>query len=123
MVRIASWATAWTTTSRPGPASCTMPRPSRPPTITSRRSGWAGSGGATPPRGGVGVGGEYRYILSPQTGGSFAGFFIRESLRSAADRARLDIPETRGFFPLKNDWQIQPRLSLKVNSTVTTDDL
>ena len=74
-------------------------------------------------RRGVGVEGEYRYILSQQTRGSFDGFFIRESLRSDADRARLDIPENRGFFTLKQDWQIQPRLSLKVNSTVTTDDL
>jgi LPS-assembly protein len=74
-------------------------------------------------RRGVGVEGEYRYILSQQSRGSFDGFFIRESLRSDEDRDRLDIPENRGFFTFKHDWQIQPRLSFKVNSTVTTDDL
>ena len=74
-------------------------------------------------RRGVGVDGEYRYILSPQARGTFNGFFIRESFRDSVDRERLDIPENRGFFTTSHDWQILPRLSFKVNSTATTDDL
>jgi LPS-assembly protein len=74
-------------------------------------------------RRGVGVEGEYRYILSRQASGSFNGFFIRETLRDDADRERLDIPKNRGFFTFKQDWQIMPRLSLKVDANATTDDL
>ncbi len=74
-------------------------------------------------RRGVGAEGEYRYILSKEARGSFDGFFIRESLRDSAERARLDIPQNRGFFTFKHDWQIMDRLSLKVDSSATTDDL
>src|SRR6266545_3116317 len=74
-------------------------------------------------RRGVGVEGEYRYILSQQARGTFSGFFIREMLRSSGDRAQLDVPENRGFFSYKHDWQIMPRLSLKVDANATTDDL
>jgi len=74
-------------------------------------------------RRGVGVEGEYRYILSQRARGDFSGFFIRESLRADADRERLSIPENRGFFSLKHDWQIMPRLSFKVDANATTDDL
>src|SRR6266508_2095216 len=52
-----------------------------------------------------------------------SGFFIREMLRSSGDRAQLDVPENRGFFSYKHDWQIMPRLSLKVDANATTDDL
>jgi LPS-assembly protein len=72
---------------------------------------------------GVGGEGEYRYILSRQARGSFNGFFIREALRDKSDRERLDIPENRGFFTFEHDWQIMPRLSLKVSANATTDDL
>ena len=74
-------------------------------------------------RRGVGVEGEYRYILSQQARGTFSGFFIREFLRSSEDRERLDVPENRGLFSYKHDWQITPRLSLKVDANATTDDL
>jgi len=74
-------------------------------------------------RRGIGVEGEYRYILSGQARGSFDGFFIREAFRDASDRERLDIPENRGFFTFKHDWQIMPRLSFKVSANATTDDL
>ncbi len=74
-------------------------------------------------RRGVGIEGEYRYILSQRARGDFTGFFIRESLRTDSDRARLDIPENRGYYSLKHEWQILPRLSFKVDSTLTTDDL
>jgi LPS-assembly protein len=74
-------------------------------------------------RRGVGVEGEYRYILSQQARGNFYGFFIRETLRDDRDRALLDIPENRGFFSYRHDWQITPRLSFKIDANATTDDL
>ena len=72
---------------------------------------------------GVGVEGEYRYILSRQARGTFNGFLIPELLRDKADRTRLDIPEVRGFLSSQHDWQFTPRLSLKVDANATTDDL
>jgi LPS-assembly protein len=72
---------------------------------------------------GVGVEGEYRYILSRQARGIFTGFVIPELWRDKADRARLDIPEVRGLLSYQHDWQITPRLSLKVDANATTDDL
>ena len=74
-------------------------------------------------RRGFGVEGEYRYILSEQQRGTFSGFFIREFLRDEQDRVRLDIPENRGSFSFKHDWQIAPRLSFKVDANAVTDDL
>jgi LPS-assembly protein len=74
-------------------------------------------------RWGEGIEGDYRYILSQQARGDFNGFFVSEFLRSNQDRERLDIPENRGFFFLKHDWQITPRLSFKVDAAATTDDL
>jgi LPS-assembly protein len=74
-------------------------------------------------RRGEGVEGEYRYILSQQARGNFNGFFVSEFLRSAEDRQRLDIPENRGFFFLKHNWQITSRLAFRVDAAATTDDL
>lgn len=74
-------------------------------------------------RRGVGVEGEYRYIMSERARGSAAGFLIPEVLRDKKDRERLDIPLLRGFGSAKHDWQITPRLSLKVDANGTTDDL
>ncbi len=74
-------------------------------------------------RRGLGVEGEYRYIWSEQQRGAFSGFFIREFLRPSEDRERLDIPENRGAFNFKHDWQIAPRLSFKVDANAVTDDL
>ena len=73
-------------------------------------------------RRGEGVEGEYRYLLSQQARGNFNGFFISEFLRSDQDRQRLDIPENRGFFFFKHDWQITPRLTFKADTAATTDD-
>jgi LPS-assembly protein len=74
-------------------------------------------------RRGIGVEGEYRYILSREARGTFSGFFIREFLRADQDRVRLDLPENRGFFSFKHDWQIAPRLAFRVDANATTDDL
>ena len=74
-------------------------------------------------RRGVGVEGEYRYIMSERARGSASGFLIPEFLRDSQDRERLDIPLVRGFGSAKHDWQITPRLSFKLDGNVTTDDL
>src|SRR5262245_8658809 len=74
-------------------------------------------------RRGIGVEGEYRYILSEQARGVYNGFLIQEFLRNPQDRERLDIPETRGFLASRHDWQITPQLSFKVDANATTDDL
>jgi LPS-assembly protein len=72
---------------------------------------------------GVGVEGEYRYIMSERARGSASGFLIPEFLRPAQDRERLGIPLWRGLGSAKHDWQITPRLNLKVDANATTDDL
>lgn len=62
---------------------------------------------------GVGVGGEYRYILSELQQGAASGFFIREALKDDDDR---------GWFSGRHTWQVTPRLTLKVDANVTSDD-
>ena len=47
-------------------------------------------------RRGVGVEGDYRYIMSERARGSAGGFLIPEFLRDSQDRERLDIPLWRG---------------------------
>ena len=74
-------------------------------------------------RRGIGVEGEYRYIWSERQRGTASGFLLPEFLRNPEDRQRLDIPELRGYGTAKHDWQITPRLALKVDAQGTTDDL
>src|SRR5262245_23339784 len=73
-------------------------------------------------RTGIGVDGEYRYIMSERARGSASGFLIPEFLRPEQDRERLGIPFVRGLGAAKHDWLITPRLSLKVDANGTTDD-
>jgi LPS-assembly protein len=65
-------------------------------------------------RRGVGAAAEYRYILSESARGGISGSFIREALKDNDDR---------GTFSLKHSWQIDERLSLKADVSVTSDDL
>jgi LPS-assembly protein len=67
---------------------------------------------------GFGLEGEYRYVLSREQRGQLSAFGVNEVFR---DRGGL--PENRGWASLQHDWQITPRLSLKVNANVTSDDL
>ena len=69
---------------------------------------------------GVGVNGDFRYILSQQNRGDYNGFFISEFLNK--DRDRLGTPENRGYFFWKHDWQIASGLSFKIDASATTDD-
>ena len=69
---------------------------------------------------GVGINGDFRYILSQQNRGDYNGFFISEFLNK--DRDRLGTPENRGYFFWKHDWQITSGLSFKIDASATTDD-
>ncbi len=67
---------------------------------------------------GVGLEGDYRYVMSREQRGELAVFGVNEFVRG---NSRL--PEDRGWASLRHDWQVTPRLSFKVNANVTSDDL
>ncbi len=69
-------------------------------------------------RRGIGLEGDYRYILSKDHRGELAAFGINEGLRGAST-----VPENRGWASLRHQWQINPRLAFRANSNVTSDDL
>jgi LPS-assembly protein len=69
-------------------------------------------------RRGVGLEGDYRYVMSRQQRGELALFGVNEFLR---DDPRLE--ENRGWASFRHDWQVTPRLSFKVNANVTSDDV
>lgn len=87
-------------------------------------------------RRGVGLEAEYRYILSERARGAASGFFIHEALLGSARRQEIEedrlrdqpqrtsagTEENRGFFGLKHDWQITPRLTFKADVNLTSDD-
>lgn len=70
---------------------------------------------------GVGLGGEYRYILSESHRGQAQGFFIRETERDEGREATED-DEDRGNFIWKHSWYATPRLSFKMDLNMVTDD-
>ena len=67
---------------------------------------------------GIGIEGDYRYVMSREQRGELAAFGVDEFLR---DDPKLN--ENRGWLSFRHDWQITPRLSFKVNANVVTDDL
>lgn len=67
---------------------------------------------------GVGLDGEYRYVLSREQRGELVAFGVNEALRHDPK-----LEENRGWTSFRHDWQITPRLSFKVNANVTSDDL
>jgi LPS-assembly protein len=69
-------------------------------------------------RRGVGIEGDYRYVMSREQRGELAVFGVDEFARNDP---RLQ--ENRGWAAFRHDWQITPRLSFKVNANVTSDDL
>ena len=69
-------------------------------------------------RRGLGIEGDYRYVMSREQRGELTVFGVDEFLRNDP---RLN--ENRGWAALRHDWQITPRLSFKVNANVTSDDL
>ena len=68
-------------------------------------------------RRGFGVLGDYRYILSREQRGELAAFGVNEVFEHDSG-----LPQNRGWLSFRHDWQIAPRLSLKVNANVTSDD-
>ncbi len=62
---------------------------------------------------GVGLTADYRYILSERNEGRMQGFWLNEFLNDGKDRA---------WFSGRHTWQVTPRLSVKANVNVTSDD-
>jgi LPS-assembly protein len=62
---------------------------------------------------GLGLGGEYRYVLSESSRGTVEGSLVRELFRDSDDR---------GIIGFTHDSQLTPRLSLKADVNVTSDD-
>ncbi|MBI2529129.1 MAG: LPS-assembly protein LptD [Candidatus Rokubacteria bacterium] len=71
---------------------------------------------------GVGLEGEYRYLLSEQARGVARAFYIHEALRDTQGRKDTRNGEDRESFSLRHDWQIAPRMALKVDANVVSDD-
>ncbi|MCI0547408.1 MAG: LPS assembly protein LptD [Candidatus Rokubacteria bacterium] len=86
----------------------------------------------------LGIGGEaqYRYIFSERARGTARGFLIGETLISNAEqqereddrrntfpnRVHVGNPEIRGYFQVRHDWAITPRLDAKIDANAVTDD-
>jgi LPS-assembly protein len=68
---------------------------------------------------GMGLEGDYRYVISREQRGELAAFGVNEVLRSRD----AGLPENRGWASFRHDWQITPRLSFKVNANVASDDV
>ncbi|HEY3067305.1 MAG TPA: LPS assembly protein LptD, partial [Methylomirabilota bacterium] len=62
---------------------------------------------------GPGVSVDYRYLLSRTSYGDWHGFYIRETEKLDADR---------GWYRIRHDWLIAPRLTLKVDVNGVSDD-
>jgi LPS-assembly protein len=62
---------------------------------------------------GFGATAEYRYILSQDAAGSMSGFMVSEVFSDN---------KTRGAGTAKHAWQVTPRLSVKVDANVVSDD-
>lgn len=65
-------------------------------------------------RRGVGLSGEYRYVLSADQRGSLTAFALREIFRDDDDRA---------LGGLKHEWLIAPGLNFRVDVNAVSDDL
>jgi LPS-assembly protein len=62
---------------------------------------------------GPGLNAEYRYVLSADHTGTAKAFYVREMMKDDDDR---------GWFSLRHEWDITPRLSLKADTKNVTDD-
>jgi LPS-assembly protein len=69
---------------------------------------------------GMGLELDYRYILSRETQGQITAFGVNESFLDSRSSKGLD--ENRGWIQIKHGWQITPSTSLKIDSSVTSDD-
>jgi LPS-assembly protein len=62
---------------------------------------------------GIGATAQYRYMLSEEAKGVFSGFMISEVFKDN---------NTRGLASYQHEWQVTPRLSVKVDANVVSDD-
>jgi LPS-assembly protein len=62
---------------------------------------------------GLGLSGEYRYVLSERHQGSLTGWYLQEFLEDGDGRA---------IGSVKHDWRIDPRMSLTVDVNGVSDD-
>ena len=86
---------------------------------------------------GVGLTGEYRYVISPSAGGSFRAFGIHETTLpgsqlnnpGATTPATTSTgttprdPDNRGWWGIQHNWTIAPGLSFKADVNGVSDDL
>jgi LPS-assembly protein len=86
---------------------------------------------------GVGLTGEYRYVLSPSAGGSVRAFGIHETevpasllntpgattTGSTTAGTAPRTPDNRGWWGLQHGWSIAPGLSFKADVNGVSDDL
>lgn len=69
---------------------------------------------------GIGADLDYRYILSADTRGQLTAFGINEGFLDS--RQSEGLPQNRGWAKLNQISQVRPGLSVKIDSTVTSDD-
>jgi LPS-assembly protein len=86
---------------------------------------------------GVGLNGEYRYVLSPSAGGSARAFWLHETeiasnqpnapgaatTASSGAASGTRTPADRGWWGLQHGWTIGPGLSFKADVNGVSDDL
>ncbi len=86
---------------------------------------------------GVGLTGEYRYVISPTAGGTIRAFGIHETEtatsqvnapgattpESTGAASGLRQPDNRGWWGLQHNWNIEPGLSFKADVNGVSDDL
>ena len=86
---------------------------------------------------GVGLTGEYRYVLSPSASGNIRAFGIYETTvpgnqlntsgattpGSMTTTADLRTPDNRGWWGIQHNWNIGPGLTFKTNVNGVSDDL
>jgi LPS-assembly protein len=69
---------------------------------------------------GIGVDIDYRYMFARDDYGELKAFGVNESFLTS--RQSQGLPENRGYSQLQHAWQVMPRLSVKIDSDVTSDD-
>jgi LPS-assembly protein len=67
---------------------------------------------------GLGVSLDYRYILSRDHAGSVGGFYVNEFLREETTTTG----ENRGWWTVRDSWQLQPGLALRTDVQGVSDD-
>jgi len=69
---------------------------------------------------GIGADIDYRYMLSRDAQGRLMAFGVNESFLTS--RQSQGLPENRGYGKFVHSWQVTPSFSVKLDSSVTSDD-